>query len=61
MGPSVQASRSRMMTDTEIRERAYAVVKRMKAAFTKEGCDWQLAIEAELRSVISSNHTKEPK
>lgn len=51
------------MTDAEIRERAYAIVKRMKAAFTKEGCGWQREIEAELRAAYdsSSNHPKEPK
>lgn len=43
------------MTDAEIRERAYAIVRRMKAAFTKEGCDWQREIEAELRRIMVPN------
>lgn len=33
------------------RDMAYAVVKKMKAAYTSEGCDWQLAIEGALNEL----------
>lgn len=36
------------------RDRAYAVVKKMKAAYSQDGCDWQTEIEKAINDALDT-------